>query len=154
MSGETMKFPTKFDEFIEQYKITDTEQIYTNGADLIPVFRVKQWEDNRLKLYVPRSEAHNLYFEKSVLEMALDTAKAQLAIVGKKLHDEMDDVGPIIHAHWIVAWKDKNAMVYECSACHEQVCLPKILGMTVKQLRHCINCGAKMDETPKPIERM
>lgn len=28
---------------MEQYKIVDTEQVYTNGAELIPIFRMKQW---------------------------------------------------------------------------------------------------------------
>ena len=37
-----MAFPKTAEEFIEQYKFTDTKQEYTNGAELIPVFRVKQ----------------------------------------------------------------------------------------------------------------
>ena len=41
--SDMMTFPAIFDEFAEQYKIVDTEQIYTNGAELIPIFRVKQW---------------------------------------------------------------------------------------------------------------
>lgn len=47
MSEETMQFPATFDEFAEQYKIKNTLRINTNGTDLIPVFRVKQWmEEN------------------------------------------------------------------------------------------------------------
>lgn len=38
-----MTFPKTFDEFAEQYKIIDDEEIYTNGQELIPIFRVKQW---------------------------------------------------------------------------------------------------------------
>ncbi len=41
--SDCMTFPDTVEEFMEQYKITDTEQIYTNGAELIPVFRMKQW---------------------------------------------------------------------------------------------------------------
>ena len=41
--GEIMNFPDTVEEFMEQYKITDTEKIYTNGAELIPIFRMKQW---------------------------------------------------------------------------------------------------------------
>ena len=40
---EMMDFPETWDEFAEQYGFCDEEQIYTNGAILIPVFRVKQW---------------------------------------------------------------------------------------------------------------
>lgn len=41
--GEQMEFPKTFDEFAEHYKITDTKQVYTNGIEMIPIFRVKQW---------------------------------------------------------------------------------------------------------------
>lgn len=40
--ADCMAFPKNADEFIGQYKFTDTKQEYTNGAELIPVFRVKQ----------------------------------------------------------------------------------------------------------------
>lgn len=43
--AETMSFPKTLDEFMQQYKIVDTEKIYTNGAELIPIFRIEQWED-------------------------------------------------------------------------------------------------------------
>jgi len=39
----TMDFSSTFDEFAKEYGFTDTEQIYTNGSELIPIFRVKQW---------------------------------------------------------------------------------------------------------------
>lgn len=42
---EAMEFPKTLDEFMEQYKIVDTEQVYTNGTELVPIFRIKQWED-------------------------------------------------------------------------------------------------------------
>ena len=41
--GETMTFPETVEEFMEQYKIVDREQVYTNGAELVPIFRMKQW---------------------------------------------------------------------------------------------------------------
>lgn len=43
IGGEMMKFPETVDEFMESYKIVDTEQIYTNGSELVPIFRMKQW---------------------------------------------------------------------------------------------------------------
>ena len=42
MSGEMMTFPESPQEFIEQYSFTDKEKVYTNGSELIPVFRVHQ----------------------------------------------------------------------------------------------------------------
>lgn len=41
-----MEFPDTVDEFIEQYGERDTEEVYTNGSMLIPVFRVKQMLDH------------------------------------------------------------------------------------------------------------
>lgn len=43
MAAESMRFPETVDEFMEQYKIVDTEQVYTNGMDLVPIFRMQQW---------------------------------------------------------------------------------------------------------------
>lgn len=38
-----MNFPQTVDEFMEQYKIVDREKVYTNGAEMVPIFRMKQW---------------------------------------------------------------------------------------------------------------
>ena len=38
-----MKFPATIEEFIDDHKFVDTEEIYTNGSELITVFRLKQW---------------------------------------------------------------------------------------------------------------
>lgn len=41
--ADLMTFPNTVEEFMDQYKIVDTEQIYTNGVELVPIFRMKQW---------------------------------------------------------------------------------------------------------------
>ncbi len=41
--NNTMEFPNTFDEFAKEYGFKDSKEIYTNGSELIPVFRVKQW---------------------------------------------------------------------------------------------------------------
>ena len=41
--ADLMTFPNTVEEFMEQYKIVDTEQVYTNGAELVPIFRMEQW---------------------------------------------------------------------------------------------------------------
>ena len=38
-----MTFPKTFDEFVKEYGFVDKEEVYTNGSELIQVFRVKQW---------------------------------------------------------------------------------------------------------------
>jgi hypothetical protein len=41
--GDIMEFPKTFDEFANLYGFKDKDEVYTNGSELIPVFRVKQW---------------------------------------------------------------------------------------------------------------
>ncbi len=41
--SDLMTFPNTVEEFMEQYKIIDTEQVYTNGTELVPIFRMEQW---------------------------------------------------------------------------------------------------------------
>ena len=43
MSGEMMLFPATVEEFMEQYKIVDSDHVYTNGTELVPIFRMRQW---------------------------------------------------------------------------------------------------------------
>lgn len=48
MAGEIMDFPNTFDEFAKSYGFKDKKEVYTNGSELIPVFRVKQWLEHIL----------------------------------------------------------------------------------------------------------
>ena len=41
--ADTMSFPQTIEEFMDQYKVVDTEQVYSNGVEFVPIFRVKQW---------------------------------------------------------------------------------------------------------------
>lgn len=41
--SDLMTFPDTVEEFMERYKVIDTKQVYTNGAELVPIFRMKQW---------------------------------------------------------------------------------------------------------------
>ena len=46
LMSDMMIFPDTWEEFEKSYGFTDNEEIYTNGARLIPSFRVKQWLDH------------------------------------------------------------------------------------------------------------
>ena len=46
MSGEMMLFPDTVEEFLEQYKVFDRDHAISNGAEFIPVFRMRQWFDH------------------------------------------------------------------------------------------------------------
>lgn len=41
--ADLMQFPETFEEFAAIYGFPDGEEVYTNGARLIPLFRVEQW---------------------------------------------------------------------------------------------------------------
>lgn len=49
--NEQMVFPETFEGFAKEYGFKDDKEVYTNGSDLIPIFRVKQWleQDNKLR---------------------------------------------------------------------------------------------------------
>ena len=40
---DCMEFPETVEEFMEQYKVVDTEEVYSNGVEFVPIFRMKQW---------------------------------------------------------------------------------------------------------------
>lgn len=40
--GDTMFFPETWEEFLKDYEFKDSKEIYTNGAMLVPSFRVEQ----------------------------------------------------------------------------------------------------------------
>lgn len=41
--AEQMNFPETVEEFMNYYKITDTDKTLSNGVDFVPVFRMQQW---------------------------------------------------------------------------------------------------------------
>ena len=49
MCCETMDFNEDYKEFLSSYSFKDEEEVYTNGADLIPVFRVEQMIEHYFK---------------------------------------------------------------------------------------------------------
>lgn len=40
---DCMTFPDTVEEFMDSYKIVDTEQVYTNGTEMVPIYRMRQW---------------------------------------------------------------------------------------------------------------
>lgn len=45
-----MSFPATVEEFMEQYEMVDKEQIYSNGTEYVPIFRMKQWFEHLKQL--------------------------------------------------------------------------------------------------------
>ena len=55
--GDTMTFPASVEEFMEQYKMTDTEHVYSNGTEYVPIYRMKQWFENCRHQQLPTIDA-------------------------------------------------------------------------------------------------
>lgn len=55
MSGDIMSFPATPMEFVQSYSFKDSQEIYTNGTELVPVFRIEQM----LEHYFPTPCAHS-----------------------------------------------------------------------------------------------
>ena len=75
--ADAMTFPRTFMEFIKKYSFKDEKEIYTNGADLIPVFRVEQAQDHYT------ADAAN----------ALDNIRECIRMIDNNLYDIEDAIG-------------------------------------------------------------
>ena len=40
---DVMMFPDTVEEFMESYKVTDVEHVYSNGVEFVPIYRMRQW---------------------------------------------------------------------------------------------------------------
>lgn len=56
--ADMMMFPDTVEEFMEQYKIVDREQVYTNGTELVPIFRMEQWFEHKRGRWIKKRGEH------------------------------------------------------------------------------------------------
>lgn len=63
MCGDIMTFPDTVEEFMEQYKMVDREQIYSNGCEYVPIYRMKQWFAHKPQIDIVRC-GECKYYEK------------------------------------------------------------------------------------------
>lgn len=91
--ADKIKFPKTMKEFIDSYSFKDEEQIYTNGAELIPVFRVEQALEHYEKAILNKAiddlvtkckqNTNDMFGQKYVDVRVLDTLAEQLKGGGK-----------------------------------------------------------------------
>lgn len=88
--ADKMKFTKTMKEFIDSYSFKDEEQIYTNGAELIPVFRVEQALEHYEKEI--RNKAINVFIDKAYEELGASEndiyAKEIIIEIAEKLKGE------------------------------------------------------------------
>ena len=77
--NEEMKFPETFEQFAREYGFKDSKEVYTNGSDLIQVFRVKQWLGHEMSVEEYRQRMiqafHNADCDELIATCALPTEK-------------------------------------------------------------------------------
>lgn len=61
--SDRMTFPATPFEFIADYSFKDKEEVYTNGAELIPVFRVEQMIEEYFTIHTDEAEADVRHFD-------------------------------------------------------------------------------------------
>lgn len=59
-----MTFPKTIDEFIESYQFVDRKEVYTNGSELIQVFRVQQAIEHYLPKWISVKERLPEHFQR------------------------------------------------------------------------------------------
>lgn len=87
--SNVMIFPETAEEFMEQYKIVDSEQVYTNGSELIPVFRMKQWFEHS-------GSGLNLYF----VAFSRHEGKEWIANAGYIFAKNEESIVPLLSKHY------------------------------------------------------
>ena len=90
--ADRMAFPNTMKEFIESFSFKDSEEVYTNGAELIPVFRVEQGFEHYAKEI--RAKAIDEFAEKLSLEVSESIIWDMLATMSKNssLSDTSDEI--------------------------------------------------------------
>lgn len=127
--SEMMTFPDTWEEFEKSYGFTDNEEVYTNGARLIPSFRVKQWLDH-LPSVQPK--------ERCVVNITLNEEDIE-RIVAEQV-EEIKELLPQ-KGEWICQADDD---IWNCSECDYEIdgtgCIDPL--EYLKTYKFCPNCGS------------
>lgn len=153
--NDMMQFPTTVEEFMEQYKIVDTEQVYTNGAELVPIFRMKQWFDHIEEVNKTNDDtiSRQAAIDAVMKFMPSLTTPDGCGQFDREIYETQEmfvDIGQALsdlpsteqHGHWTLIDKGHNFYNWECSICG---------GSGRGDYLFCPYCGAVMDEDI-PIE--
>lgn len=81
------------EDFMESYKMVDVEQIYSNGTEFVPIFRVKQWlEYNNINNLQSKIDKAYAYLDKFIPnEWGVLLTERQWNYVKSILKEEKDE---------------------------------------------------------------
>ena len=129
--SDCMTFPDTVEEFMDQYKIIDTKQVYTNGTEFVPIFRMKQWFE-----HLPSSQPE---------KAQLSQEDATFDCISRQPERKKGKWVECDHEKWIV-----GVHALRCSECNGGYHLNN--EMTIYYWNFCPNCGADMREGEKDDE--
>ena len=66
--SDCMHFPDTVEEFMEQYKMTDTEQVYSNCTEYVPIFRMEQWFEHEKTQLSPQGTTSDLISRQEAID--------------------------------------------------------------------------------------
>ena len=162
--SDMMTFPDTWEEFEKSYGFTDNEEVYTNGARLIPSFRVKQWLDHlpsvQSELSNNSPELDNKNGELISRQAAIDSIRecAEVAHDNNEWDMEQGYLNAIEcvkeessvqlrKGKWI---KDRDG-IYHCSCCGTDYLMYESV---VQDTHYCPYCGADMREKKKTLNEI
>lgn len=119
---QCMDFPDTFEQFAKDYGFKDVEERYTNGSELIPIFRVNQW----LEHIKPSEDAVS---RKAVLDVVNNPLNIRLDDIIKKL----PSVTPVISEKDAAAFCD-----HYCRFPHEYD--EELNGVPLAESHICLSC--------------
>lgn len=123
---DQMEFPKTFDEFAEGYGFKDKEEVYTNGIDLIPVFRVKQWLEHLTQMKDTNGAAPGVWLRREYLQGGIIDIKFACSNCGYE------------SGHVMTSWK-------YCPACGSRNYLTIKENKQCGSCKYCVPCSSILD---------
>ncbi len=95
--ADMMTFPNTFEEFIKQYEFKDEDEVYTNGIELIPSFRVMQaWEHYVEPLKKIQTEITNIVNIINMTEDSISDLSIYIDTLQNNIYNIEDEIDEIL----------------------------------------------------------
>lgn len=147
--SDCMHFPDTVEEFMEQYKMTDTEQVYSNGTEYVPIFRMKQWFEHEKAQLSQQGTTSDMISREAVIDLLKQMRKDgdMVPWEGKNVFARIRKLPSAQpepqEGEWVPVTHGRGG--YECNRCHEYA--PTYHKEFLPN--YCPNCGAKMTISTK-----
>jgi len=150
----SMIFPATVDEFMEEYKVVDSEHVYSNGMEMVPIFRMKQWFEHeanhnaepgkmvedcisrQVATTIPVMPKEHRHYQTNNLDDAYEQGWTDL----QECIENLPPVQPK-HGKWIPVTNGRGG--HECDQCHNYA--PSYQNGKEHLSGFCPHCGAKME---------